>query len=150
MPETALSASPNRFGWLEKLIVTLVVATQLAAAGWASYGLGGDAAYYSPEGVIRQAQVVDLFAGHSRGYEGLIASAHWSPLLTLLLLPFAAFFDFFPPGFVFQILACAASGLGAVYVFLILWRILHAPRLLALPLALGCSFLPVPALQGLR
>ena len=27
---------------------------------------------------------------------------------------------------------------------------MHAPRLLALPLALGCSFLPVPALQGWR
>ena len=117
MSEPASNASPKRFGWLEKLIFTLVVAAQLAAAGWASYGLGGDAMYYSPEGVIRQAQVVDLFAGQSRGYEGLIASAYWSPLLTLLLLPFAAFFDFFPPGFVFQIMTCGASGLGRFTFF---------------------------------
>ncbi|MFC1600747.1 hypothetical protein ACFL34_00165 [Candidatus Sumerlaeota bacterium] len=135
---------------LEVLLFLLVLVVQLAIAARTSQAGDTGPARYSPEAVIRQAQLIDLFSGDSRGYQGLISAVYWSPLPTLLLMPFAALFRFFPPGFVHQCLGAIAAAFGAVYACAILHRELRAPRAAALLIAAAIFCLPLAGLAGWR
>lgn len=83
MTEITLSPSYRRDA---KIIFAIVFLVEMSIAVCAHLSYGANAPSY--EAVTRTGVGMDLLAGESRGRQGFIGSLYWTPLPTLLILPF--------------------------------------------------------------
>ena len=102
------------------------------------------------EAVVRTGVGADLLAGESRGRQGFIGSLDWTPLPTLLMLPFLAWPKLAETGLAASIIA--AGSLAGACAFLTAWwagcRIPLPARIVAIFVLCLCPWTVMSVARG--